>query len=96
MYDVDRSGERFDRWPLQPVPQEVQQSHGHAPIHDPGAKPFGRACIRAVAPRARECRDLIVVRRCVCPDNFVHVLADAGARAQRRTVVNENVHGSMR
>ena len=94
--DVDRAGEHLDRRPLQAVPEEVQHPHGHAAVDDARAKAGRGIGSRPVVPRAREHRDVIVVRRCVGPDNFVHVLADAGARAQRRTVVDEDLHGSMR
>ena len=96
VHDVDGSGEHFNRRPLQTVPEEVQHPHGHAAVDDARAKAGGGIGGRAVAPGARERRDVIVVRRCVGPDNFVHVLADTSARAQRGTVIDKNLHGSMR
>ena len=79
------------------MPQQVEQAHRDAAIHDLGAQPLAGCGVRPVLPRAREHGHLVAgVRGCISADNFVHVLANAGARAQRRTVVDENLHSPMR
>jgi UTP--glucose-1-phosphate uridylyltransferase len=40
--------------------------------------------------------NVVAVHRRIGADDFVHVLADAGTRAQRGTVVDKNLHSSMR
>ena len=65
-------------------------------IDDAHAKLGRGARCRPILPRAGEQRHLVAMRRGVGVDDLADVLADARARAQGRTIVDEDPHGVSR
>ena len=89
---VDSSGEHLDGRPFETVPGEVEDTYRNSDINSRCAG--DGVSIEAVPQRARE-QDQRVVRRQLREQTrrqAVHVFADAGALAQRRTVVEEDAH----
>src|SRR5690242_5595678 len=95
MDDVGRSREPFDRRPFQPVPQVIQGRNRYATIDDGDAELGRDRRGRPVLPGAREHGHIIATMRGrVSPYELSDVLADARARAQSWTIVDEYPHVS--
>jgi hypothetical protein len=97
MDDVRIGPDHFDRRPFQPMPQIIQDPDRHSAVHDLRREFRGESSRWPVFPRARKHRHVVAgakVLMRVRPHKMVYVLTDAGPLTQRRTVVNENAHGS--
>ena len=90
--ELDGTGERVHRRPLEAVPRVVQRPHGDAGIDDAGAGNDVRA--QAILPGTREERERVTRRQ--TPDQrrgeLVDVLADAGALPERGPIVQQDAH----
>ena len=92
MRHVYRAGEPLDRRRLEAVPQGVEESNRDPDVHLPSLRRRGR---QAVFPGAGEQDQLISQREPARerPSDFVHVLADPRALAQRRPIVEQDAQG---
>jgi hypothetical protein len=92
--DVGGARQRLDRRPRAPVPQIVQPSYRHAPIHHARVQRRARAIGDAILPRAGEHGHVVVVARGVGVHQSMDVRTGTGTRAQRGTIVHQDTHAA--
>ena len=90
--DVDVACEHFSRWPLEPMPQVIQNTNRDTPIDHSTTGLAGDVSRRSIFPGAGEEEDLITISRCISARQLVNVLADTGTLPQGGPVIDEDAH----
>ena len=91
--DVDAAGQPLDRRPSESMPRPVERPHRHTGV---AGLDCGAGRVQAILPAAREDRHS-AARRCRGRQRnrrAMHVLADAGPRAQGGSIVEQHPHGT--
>ena len=92
---VGASGHGLNGRPAKAVPRDIQRPHRNALMDDADAwKLGGEVWGRAIFPGARKQGDLVFPFSRKRLDRLMNILANAGPRAQRRTVIDHYPHNA--
>ena len=92
---VGAAGHGLDGRPAEAVPRDIQRSYRDASIDDADARKLrGEVEDGAIFPGARKQGDLVFPFSRKRLDRLMNILANAGPRAQRRTVIDHYPHNA--
>ena len=90
---VFTSCQRFDRWPTEAMPGQIQYANRYMPVDD---FDVGKSCAeitrRTILPRARKDGDIVAAGSCQRAGDLVDVFADAGAGSKGGPVIDHDPH----